>query len=415
MRRDIEFAKQNSKNGAAMQAEQNEILENFNSEKLLIQQRYATETEKLQNETVANAKTAYEIDYNIKLKQLQVQETAEIDSQKKIITERLAKVYDGAELEKKVTEELETWKILIAAKYAKQKDDADREQAKITADRQAQALANHFAEELLQVGENETAKAQLILQNEEALNAQLLAMDEQMKIARFGSVEAYQAAVIESSKKIIEAEKAVTAAQISNVKNVESVIGTVADSIAGVMNTMAEDSAEYAAFQKLLAIAKVAQAVASAIALAIEAAAPGDPYTVAVRIAAAAAAAIAATATLVSTVKQISTPKAPKFAAGGTVTGAGSGTSDSITAKLSSGESVMNAITTAMFAPLLSALNQIGGGVPIQAVQASRQVLGEEMLASAFRQGIEGMPNPVVSLEEINKTQNRVNVLEVNR
>lgn len=50
------------------------------------------------------------------------------------------------------------------------------------------------------------------------------------------------------------------------------------------------------------------------------------------------------------------------FASGGYVAGAGTGTSDSIPAMLSNGESVMNANTTATFAPLLSYLNQLGGG-----------------------------------------------------
>lgn len=59
----------------------------------------------------------------------------------------------------------------------------------------------------------------------------------------------------------------------------------------------------------------------------------------------------------------------PEFARGGIyqgdgfVRGAGNGTSDSINARLSNGESVINANSTAMFAPLLSAMNQAGGGV----------------------------------------------------
>jgi hypothetical protein len=51
-----------------------------------------------------------------------------------------------------------------------------------------------------------------------------------------------------------------------------------------------------------------------------------------------------------------------KLARGGVVTGPGSSTSDSIPAMLSAGESVINAQSTAMFAPLLSSINQMGGG-----------------------------------------------------
>ena len=53
----------------------------------------------------------------------------------------------------------------------------------------------------------------------------------------------------------------------------------------------------------------------------------------------------------------------PTYATGGLVMGAGTGTSDSIDARLSNGESVINAKSTSMFAPMLSAINQAGGGV----------------------------------------------------
>ncbi len=50
------------------------------------------------------------------------------------------------------------------------------------------------------------------------------------------------------------------------------------------------------------------------------------------------------------------------YAQGGLVGGYGTGTSDSISARLSKGESVINARSTRMFKPLLSAINEAGGG-----------------------------------------------------
>jgi hypothetical protein len=50
------------------------------------------------------------------------------------------------------------------------------------------------------------------------------------------------------------------------------------------------------------------------------------------------------------------------LATGGMVFGPGTGTSDSIPALLSNGESVINAASTSMFRPLLSTINQVGGG-----------------------------------------------------
>ena len=62
-----------------------------------------------------------------------------------------------------------------------------------------------------------------------------------------------------------------------------------------------------------------------------------------------------------ATVSQIkSTPEG--FATGGVVGGSGSGTSDSVSARLSRGESVINANSTRMYRPLLSAINEAGGG-----------------------------------------------------
>lgn len=49
------------------------------------------------------------------------------------------------------------------------------------------------------------------------------------------------------------------------------------------------------------------------------------------------------------------------FSTGGYVQGSGTGTSDSIPARLSNGESVMTAKATSMFSPILSAFNQLGG------------------------------------------------------
>lgn len=55
----------------------------------------------------------------------------------------------------------------------------------------------------------------------------------------------------------------------------------------------------------------------------------------------------------------------PAFADGGLVTGPGGPKDDKISARLSNGESVINAKSTKMYAPILSAINQAGGGKAI--------------------------------------------------
>lgn len=53
----------------------------------------------------------------------------------------------------------------------------------------------------------------------------------------------------------------------------------------------------------------------------------------------------------------------PEFAIGGFIQGVGNPKEDNINAKLSPGESVINAKSTAMFKPILSQINEAGGGV----------------------------------------------------
>ena len=101
------------------------------------------------------------------------------------------------------------------------------------------------------------------------------------------------------------------------------------------------------------------------------------PAGIAILVAGAAGVATAVMATI-NGIKQIdqtdeqgggggTAPEQPrKLASGGVVSGPGGPTTDSIPAMLSNGESVINAESTRMFAPLLSAINQAGGGVPFQ-------------------------------------------------
>ena len=74
------------------------------------------------------------------------------------------------------------------------------------------------------------------------------------------------------------------------------------------------------------------------------------------------AAGVAVASGLSNVSKIMSIEPANGFATGGVVGGGGSGTSDSVSARLSRGESVINANSTRMFRPLLSAINEAGGG-----------------------------------------------------
>lgn len=105
------------------------------------------------------------------------------------------------------------------------------------------------------------------------------------------------------------------------------------------------------------------------------------------------------TATKEPSIQQPQQP--PRFYASGVIglRGAGNGTSDSIRANLSAGESVINAQSTSMFARELSAINQAGGGVGINGssnILAQKEINNNvsnsqmvEMIANAVAIGAE--------------------------
>lgn len=76
----------------------------------------------------------------------------------------------------------------------------------------------------------------------------------------------------------------------------------------------------------------------------------------------AAAAAIVSGLATVNKIMSVEPPKAPKFSMGGIVEGQGSMYSDNVMAYLSPGESIINSRSTAMYKPLLSSINEMGGG-----------------------------------------------------
>lgn len=233
--------------------------------------------------------------------------------------------------------------------------------------------------------ENEEERNQLLYELREAFNQKRLALEK-----KFSEEETKQRKAEAAKALKIEQEKYTAAGQLTN-------------AAAKALEAFGNESKALTALSKTLALATVAINTGKAISEAIAANA-GTPWgfaTIATVIAQILSAMTSATSIINSA----------KFATGGLVSGPGTGTSDSIPAMLSNGESVMTARATGMFAPLLSTLNQLGGGVPITPGEPT-PAIGEEFLAAAIAKGMERMPRPVVSVEEINKVSKRVEVIE---
>jgi hypothetical protein len=144
-------------------------------------------------------------------------------------------------------------------------------------------------------------------------------------------------------------------------------------------------------------------------------------------------AAIAIAATTAAQIAVISSqkpPPPPKFATGVIgLDGAGTGTSDSIDAKLSRGESVMTAKATERFAPILAQMEMSVGNKPnfqlgrkrfatgyipqgdggYYARSASASMISNSEMAKSFEMAIQKMPSPTLNYDEFSQFTKSVN------
>lgn len=265
-------------------------------------------------------------------------------------------------------------------------------------DRMAQASANMFTERLMAAADNELEQERIKLE-------QVKWMRDNARQMEGESIEAWNARRLQLEQNYLDQKQALADKEMQVEQVKLEAYASIAGGIAKVFEAMGEADEDFAKLSKVLALAEIAintgKAIAAGVAQAQSVPFPGN---------------IAAIATTVATIlaniaTAISTVKSAKFAKGGLIEGIGTGTSDSITAKVSNGESVMTANATAMFSPLLSAINQLGGGVPIVHGGTATQ-MGEDMLAAAIAKGYAMAPAPIVSVEEITDVSNRVQVIE---
>lgn len=262
-----------------------------------------------------------------------------------------------------------------------------------------QETANTFTERMMSAADNELEQERIKLEQVKYLRDNARQMEGE-------SIEAFNARRLQLEQDYLDQKQALADKEVEVQQVKLEAYSTIAGGVAKVFEAMGDSESDFAKLSKVLALAEIAintgKAIAAGIAQSQSVPFPGN---------------IAAIATTVATIMAniataISTVKSAKFAKGGLILGPGTGTSDSITAQVSNGESVMTANATAMFSPLLSAINQLGGGVPITHHGGTSAQLGEDMLAAAIAKGYAMAPAPVVSVEEITDVTNRVQVIE---
>lgn len=209
-------------------------------------------------------------------------------------------------------------------------------------------------------------------------------------------------ATIEAQRQLEAEEAQAKEERIAYAEETALAFAAATGSIADMLATIVAENKELTKMARVIALAQIAIEQGVAIASAIRTATQSSATWVDM---------LAAVATTVGAVTAVMTQaiasvKSAKFASGGYVSGPGTGTSDSIPAMLSNGESVMNARTTSMFSPLLSSLNQAGGGVAFNpASGGSRQ--GFEFLAAAVAAGMKDV-DLHVGVDEVTRVQKRV-------
>lgn len=359
-----------------------------------LEQQKAAELQKLSEEELQK-----EIDNRIKLISLQLEAVKKGSEQEyQLRMQQLLAQRDAELADKELTEQM---KLAIVDKYDKQMDDLILQREQEISEKQQEAVRLRMENEIMQLQQSGASELE-ILQEQASQKLELLNSIQQQEGE---SEQEFLNRKLQANQEYIDAKKAIADKEVEIEQVKFQAIETITSGLSSAFETLGENNKTFAILSKTLALAEIAINTGKALAAGI-AQAQSVPFP----------ANLAAIATTVATILSniavaTKTVKSAKFATGGLVTGPGTGTSDSIPAQLSNGESVMTARATSMFAPLLSSFNQMGGGVPINVTQTSSQALGEDMLARAVAKGVQSM-RPVVSVEEITSVSNRVKVLE---
>lgn len=362
-----------------------------------LEQQKNIELQKLSDEELQK-----EIDKRTKLISLQLESVKEGSEQEyQLRMQQLASQRDAELADKELTEQM---KQAITAKYNKQMDDLAMQHEKDVSEKQQEAIRLRIENEIMQMQQSGASELE-ILQEQASQKLELLNNIQQQEGE---SEQEFLNRKLQAHQEYTDAKKELADKEVEIEQTKLEAIESVTGGLASAFEALGENNKAFAILSKTLALAEIAINTGKALAAGI-AQSQSVPFP----------ANIAAIATTVGTIlaniaTAINTVKSAKFATGGLVTGPGTGTSDSVPAQLSNGESVMTARATSMFAPILSSFNQMGGGVPINVAQSSNQSIGEDMLARAVAKGMLMAPAPQVSVEEFTSVANKVKFLESN-
>ena len=323
-----------------------------------------------------SVKEGSEQEYQLKIQQLQAQQEAELTS----------------------TEQTEEMKLAIKAKYNTKIDELATVHEQDIINKQQEAMRIRFETEIAQAYDNEEEILRIRMEQKKAELDSLQQMEGE-------SIEAFNLRKLEAQNAYLKDKRELSDKEIEIEQAKYEAMEQVTNGLVALTEQIGESDRGFAMVSKMLALAEIAINSGKAIAKMVSAESGKGILGIATMA--------SGIATILSNIANaVKIVKSAKFAEGGLVTGPGTGTSDSIPAQLSNGESVITAKATSMFAPILSSFNMMGGGVPINVTATNNQTLGEDMLARAVAKGMMMAPAPVVSVEEFTSVANRIKYIE---
>lgn len=253
----------------------------------------------------------------------------------------------------------------------------------------------------------------------------------------------YNARLLAAQQEYNDSVKAKNDAEVQMQLAKTQAIGQIIGSFSDLFGAFGEENIEMLKLSKALAIAEVAINQGIAISEAVKNATSDPknalaPWLIPVKIAAAVAAVTTTIVTAVKSIndaeKQIAEAESQKssgktgtvtvkgYSTGGLVKGEGTGTSDSIPARLSAGEFVIPAKTYKMFSPVINSIYRTGQNwnaanrVYSPASSNFGNTISEDMLSrvvsNAVVNGVKNL-NTTVSVVDINNGQRKVDVKEL--
>lgn len=245
--------------------------------------------------------------------------------------------------------------------------------------------------------------------------AEIQSMSEDTYTTLYGGVMEWRAAELDAQLAVAKAKQHTNDVQLQGIKLQEEETRMAiqsAQQMIGALGDLAEAAGAGAEVSAMLAIAESAAAMGTAL---------HKAFSTGATIWDSIAGAVAAISTITTIITQIkslnssATSEASKysFAQGGLVTGPGTGTSDSITARVSNGEAVMTAAAVADWGAVLSAINVSSGGKAIDTSHLPSRGNGggmeqmEEMMERVMMK-----IQPRVAVVDIDRGQRRVQVSE---